>query len=104
MKLEAASDFKKNRAVRVIFTEDKSIHELKCGNNKDKHLSGIPVDALSYFNGDTSKVALIPAGRTCICGMGDAMKLNPETMGTAGICLICCNEQKIDELVVLYRD
>lgn len=105
MKLKAASDLKQNGAVRVIFIEDKSIQELKCGI-KNKNHGGIPVDALSYFNGDINEVALIPGRQNILlCGMGDASKLNPESIRNCGASVTAAAmDKKMNELAVVIPE
>ena len=105
MKLSAAAHNKNKKTVQVMFTDDKSISDLKCGI-KIISLDGIPKPALQYFNGDLNEVTFIPGENSIIlCGTGDLLKLNPENLRNCGAsALTAAMNRKINELTVIIPE
>ncbi len=102
MKLSVASDYKNKKIVRVIFADDKSIPDLKCGI-KVKNTDDIPVHGIQYFNGDQNEVIFIPGENSILlCGTGDLLKLTPESLRNCGASAVAAAMgRKINELAVI---
>ncbi len=102
MKLSAASDNKNKKIVRAMFADDKSIPDLKCGI-KVKGYDDVSLSGLKYFNGDLNEITLVSDENSIIlCGMGDVMKMNAETLRNCGASVIAfAINRRIDELAVI---